>query len=445
MVQRQFNNPKSKFCTKGRARVKTGCLLCTLRKIKCDEGRPVCDPCIATGRVCDGYGIRGGRGAIYGRKSSGQAQRNNIARYNVTVSIVGVSAEEQCCFEWFVCRTAKKLPGTFRSAFWDTIIIQASSSEPAVLHATVALSSAHRREILESIYPIKAGTGKNELERFTLLQYNKAISHIRPYLSDTAKASMRLVLITCMVFTCLEFVRGHYNLGYTHLQNGLKILREFAVRGSLYEPADDFILEAYDRLNVQIALFRYGSAYPYIYRQLSGLERHSLSFRCIPEARKYLDRLLNGIIYVSIQFRQRAISRGVLFYPGLLDHQRGFQEELASWLQTYKRSKGNLVVAQTSVQDTIAYQMLYLYYIIASILVNTCTWPLEESVFDSYTHDFVTAITQTIEVLKLALPTMKDDISEQDTRKFSFTVASSSKATRWPHGESTIRVQTMMK
>lgn len=39
-----------------------------IRKVKCDEGRPACERCVTTGRVCDGYGIWGGGGNSYGNR-----------------------------------------------------------------------------------------------------------------------------------------------------------------------------------------------------------------------------------------------------------------------------------------------------------------------------------------------------------------------------------------
>lgn len=37
-----------------------------IRKVKCDEEFPSCHRCVSTGRLCDGYGIRGGGGAVRG-------------------------------------------------------------------------------------------------------------------------------------------------------------------------------------------------------------------------------------------------------------------------------------------------------------------------------------------------------------------------------------------
>ncbi|KAJ0159295.1 putative transcriptional regulatory protein C15D4.02 [Colletotrichum tanaceti] len=41
-----------------RKRTKTGCLTCRKRRIKCDEGRPICSNCIKSKRHCEGYNQR---------------------------------------------------------------------------------------------------------------------------------------------------------------------------------------------------------------------------------------------------------------------------------------------------------------------------------------------------------------------------------------------------
>ncbi|KEY71459.1 hypothetical protein S7711_03526 [Stachybotrys chartarum IBT 7711] len=44
--------------TNVRKRTKTGCLTCRKRRIKCDEGRPICNNCIKSKRNCEGYNQR---------------------------------------------------------------------------------------------------------------------------------------------------------------------------------------------------------------------------------------------------------------------------------------------------------------------------------------------------------------------------------------------------
>ncbi|TQS32088.1 hypothetical protein Golomagni_07605, partial [Golovinomyces magnicellulatus] len=39
-------------------KVRTGCITCKIRRVKCDEVAPSCNRCTSTGRKCDGYGPR---------------------------------------------------------------------------------------------------------------------------------------------------------------------------------------------------------------------------------------------------------------------------------------------------------------------------------------------------------------------------------------------------
>jgi hypothetical protein len=44
------------------------------RRIRCDETFPACYRCVSSGRICDGYGIWGGGGAIHHRIPPGSTQ-----------------------------------------------------------------------------------------------------------------------------------------------------------------------------------------------------------------------------------------------------------------------------------------------------------------------------------------------------------------------------------
>lgn len=48
---------KSKPKIQMRRKTKGACRTCKVRKVKCDEGRPCCNRCQSTGRICEGYGI----------------------------------------------------------------------------------------------------------------------------------------------------------------------------------------------------------------------------------------------------------------------------------------------------------------------------------------------------------------------------------------------------
>ncbi|KAJ4320137.1 hypothetical protein N0V84_006024 [Fusarium piperis] len=156
----QVTPPPAASNRKPRSKVKSGCKTCKVRKVKCDEGRPACRRCLSTGRVCDGYGIWGGGNAHCVRGQGGlfdcKTKDGRVPIYPTT-SIsrplqpslaLALSPQQKIYFDWFKCRTASKLPGTFTSSFWNTLVFQAGSSEPAVLNAILALSSVHKGDAI---------------------------------------------------------------------------------------------------------------------------------------------------------------------------------------------------------------------------------------------------------------------------------------------------------
>ncbi|KAF3767679.1 hypothetical protein M406DRAFT_39996 [Cryphonectria parasitica EP155] len=55
MLNKENSPPKKPNIRK---RTKTGCLTCRKRRIKCDEGKPICNNCIKSKRQCEGYNQR---------------------------------------------------------------------------------------------------------------------------------------------------------------------------------------------------------------------------------------------------------------------------------------------------------------------------------------------------------------------------------------------------
>lgn len=176
-------------------KVKTGCLTCKFRKVRCDEAHPSCTRCLSTGRNCDGYGIW----------SEGRHRMPETIQTSVAIEVSrksSLNTQERGYLEWCTCHTSVKLPGLFGSHFWDTLILQACDSEQAVLNAVLALGCA---------YKVKHSPGEpSSDERSMLSHYNKAIHHLEPaFLFDNSRQQARVALITCMLFIYLEILRGN--------------------------------------------------------------------------------------------------------------------------------------------------------------------------------------------------------------------------------------------
>ena len=78
--------------------------------------------------------------------------------------------------EWFQLRTRVKIPGAFPSRFWDTLVLQAGATEPAVFHAANALGLLHRSTLTGPGHA--RGLEGMRLDHLATQAYNKAIAHL---------------------------------------------------------------------------------------------------------------------------------------------------------------------------------------------------------------------------------------------------------------------------
>jgi hypothetical protein len=399
--------------------------------VKCDEKKPVCQRCLSTGRVCEGYGIWGGGGNPYGSRSwrvkpnlSCSPNPSPQLKGNQLSVLANIGSEESTCFDYFRQRTSLKLPGVFDSTFWETIILQVSSSEPAVFHAVVALASTQRGQELheclrksgESSRDSKSDEVANQWDRFALQEYNKAIADLQVHFVARSHRSLQVALTTCIIFVCIELLRGSYTAANTHIDNGIKLLRNLqrqsgnrhreagvfspknTVRRQLSpQSLDDDLLEAFARMNIQSILFGYPSRYLHVVAEHPHTGQHFLipdKFDSLGEARQYLEVLLNAILRLIETSRSENYTS--LDIPFLVDERKTLQASLGSWLESYETSVPTLM-PRLDARTAMGLPLLRIYHIMTSIMLSTCpepNVPWSEMVYDSHTHAFNNLLTR---------------------------------------------------
>ncbi|KAL7797366.1 hypothetical protein V8C37DRAFT_308390 [Trichoderma ceciliae] len=385
----------------GHRKVKTGCQTCKKRRVKCDEGRPACQRCVSTGRVCDGYGIWGGGGNAHDSSRMVPFSSNSSPVRSKRVQVLQnpaamsqrhrVSGRPACIgFEYFRRYTTTKLPGLFESGFWDSLVLQASEQEPAVLHAVTALGAAHKNE-----------------ERISLTEYNEAIRHLRRSLNRSDKDALRVCLITCMLFVCIELLRGGFKVGHAHLSNGLRILCEIQNRDGITSSEGDIILrshtqsvedtlvEVFSRLNVQTALFGQVSSYLLFVgenAQASRMYDIPPKFSSLREARKHLDALINGSHSLGQQASQLLLDQQP--FPEILyQNQEHIETALMKWLITLGSSRNELNTVP-GWRTRFGISMLILYHTMTRIMAATSLRGVDEMIFDDYLPCFALLLKQ---------------------------------------------------
>jgi len=106
-----------------------------------------------------------------------------------------------------------------------------------------------------------------QVEQFALRHYVKAIDYLKPHFALESTVSFQTILIACVVFVSFEFLRGHFETAQSHLQSGLKIMKEAnlfpenrgskSISFSQHSLTNDWIMEAFFRLHILIGLFKY--------------------------------------------------------------------------------------------------------------------------------------------------------------------------------------------
>lgn len=224
---------------------RSGCRTCKIRRIKCDEGKPQCRRCTSTGRTCDGYEL-----VI-------EHQEASLIPISATPSTnVFTSWREFRAFDFFRAKTIPDLSGNHVYDLWDRILPQAAHFDVGIRHGLLALASIHESFAGDQTKSVGA-------EAFALEQYNLAIRHhVKSLLHPKQSDSLEAYLVSCLIFICIEALRGHYGSALSLVKQGLGILQgsKFDLNTSDSSPwPSDTIESILDQLTLQARSLMGGS------------------------------------------------------------------------------------------------------------------------------------------------------------------------------------------
>ncbi|EED22968.1 conserved hypothetical protein [Talaromyces stipitatus ATCC 10500] len=165
----------------------------TLRRIKCDEGKPFCNNCTSVNRQCLGYS--------HSDSLSGSSRKNqvhsttSVARLDRDISPALNSTDaEQRAFEYYRSRTSSHLAGIQDQEIWERLILQRARVDPGVRHAIIALASFHEDFERGGFERVKSN------EVFGLKQYNLAIKEQINLVTNRNGRAEPEAYLPCIVF-----------------------------------------------------------------------------------------------------------------------------------------------------------------------------------------------------------------------------------------------------
>ncbi|OOF93840.1 hypothetical protein ASPCADRAFT_209077 [Aspergillus carbonarius ITEM 5010] len=202
----------------GSNRSRRGCITCRIRRIKCDEQKPVCLRCTSTGRRCDGY--------------MPMPYTLRIAK-QLTQMTAFVNPAESRALEFFFRKSAAHLAGYFGASFWTRTVLQLSLTEPTIRHAIAAIGLLYEVEGTSAGLVAAGHTSRTDL---ALHLYNRGIRTTIDKAS-TGIDAVPLVIIASILFASVEFLRQNASAAASHVLNGLNLVRTWRQHRDRLQPA----------------------------------------------------------------------------------------------------------------------------------------------------------------------------------------------------------------
>jgi hypothetical protein len=193
------------------------------RRIKCDEGRPICRRCITSARDC-----------VYNDPPAVSANASRYAlilpRPVVTLQNILSSGTtsggglDAMHLDFFRLHTIKELPGSDLELPWRNVLFPVGSCEPVILDAIAALGCMHRTQ--SNALPGSASEVGADMEPYEL--YQKAVVSLRKYIDRAPEVGLAIAsettLIAIMLLFCFEVLCGNDHYATKHLIAAFSIL-----------------------------------------------------------------------------------------------------------------------------------------------------------------------------------------------------------------------------
>ncbi|KAH8651132.1 hypothetical protein BX600DRAFT_473129 [Xylariales sp. PMI_506] len=137
-------------------KVRTGCITCKIRRVKCDEARPICQRCAKARLVCDGYGnaTSSQLGAVADAKAGVRdgntpASLSGIVRRSaLPYSHIGCAptsklfrTNEVPYFDFFRHELTDDFSGYHCTDFWTRVVLCEAMTNDCIRYAVLAIAA----------------------------------------------------------------------------------------------------------------------------------------------------------------------------------------------------------------------------------------------------------------------------------------------------------------
>ncbi|CAG8259875.1 unnamed protein product [Penicillium olsonii] len=195
----------------GRAKSKTGCDTCKIRRIRCGEEKPSCVKCTSTGRQCAYSALQPQRALAspFPQWHSGQRERR--------------------AFEFYFHQAGPALAGIIDLTFWNGAVLQMCRLEPAVWDAVISLSALYERPPINDSSPFSLihspADVRYDYHHEALVWYSRSLAALQQRI-HRGVADVTISTIACILFIAIELIQGHRSAAVALYTKGTQLLTD---------------------------------------------------------------------------------------------------------------------------------------------------------------------------------------------------------------------------
>ena len=216
-------------------KVKSGCMTCKKRRVKCDEGKPTCSRC-----------RKGNRSCAY------QSEHVNVSKEtSLQIQLCYSAPRSPPVLKFFSCEAERCGFASFRQIppevlgeglGWrdlNNVILQNSETDSALRNTVIALGTMHE----VALRKLRAGPGSNNENLLALAfkHYQQAIQLLRNQLQHDQTQSLEASMLSCVLLSMFDFMQGDDRAAVAHLFGGIAMLRQYLAEAKVSDPLIDRI------------------------------------------------------------------------------------------------------------------------------------------------------------------------------------------------------------
>ncbi|KAK0743986.1 hypothetical protein B0T18DRAFT_416332 [Schizothecium vesticola] len=227
-------------------KVRTGCRTCKIRRVKCDEMKPVCQQCQRGRIVCDGYDVEATPSAKSTDANEWMAPSSRRGTRPLLVSFPGpgfapssrrFSPQEVPYIDFFRHALTIDLAGYSCTDFWSRIVLCEAMTSDCVRHAVLAIAAlsagiadsltppSQARNKPSALFPWTARSVVNGKHGIALRHYVQALAIFRKQVDTGVEAgSARAVLIMTLLLITFELLQGNMESADGLMTSSIKLL-----------------------------------------------------------------------------------------------------------------------------------------------------------------------------------------------------------------------------